>query len=408
MRILVIGRYIRHPIFNIREYDYVCFVNCEGKHSNSSKFRCICANSLYHDRIVKTNHSSCLIYNPHSLKLKTRKQDVEIPKYYLDAVKFACPDYNESNVGWCSTGLMSLFYFLYSGKYSVDILGFSHFSLLNGVIHPEHGMRDAHDGSVGRHSSDLEYQLAQFLVKNYKEKIAVHKSNFKGIATLKHFTDNCSASVFIIGDSHTRIFKNMPIQKFMKVRSATTMYRVYRDGIRDLVNPNHERAIPLESVETPKQGDICFFSFGYVDVINNILKHKTPVKELVHRYVKAIKEYAHRFIIYPVIQIDLIQQPSDLSHKHTGSLAERINLQREMYENLKKCCEANKISSFEYTSEYENPDGTFNTKMALSEDNAHIGHNSTTAIHCSGCVKCAGANALKIWDKFYNIEINMR
>ena len=167
MKVLLVGRYIRHPIFNIREYDHVCFVNCESKHPPSAKFKCICANSLYKDRIVMKNHVSCLVYNPHNLKMRIRKQDVEIPKYYLDAVKFACPDYNESDVGWCSTGLMSLFYFLYSGKYEVDIVGFSHFSLMNGVITPEHGMRDAHDGSVGRHSSNLEYQLAQFLVNNY-------------------------------------------------------------------------------------------------------------------------------------------------------------------------------------------------------------------------------------------------
>lgn len=407
-KILVVGRYLKHPIYNLREYDHICFVNCENKHPRSSRFMCVCANSLYEERIKRRGHDGCILYNPHNIFIRTRPQDKQIPQYYLDAIKFSCPDYHASNVGWCSTGLMALFYFLYSEKYEVDVLGFSHFSILNGVVMPEEGMQDAYDGSVGRHSSDLEFQLAQFLLNNYSTRMNIHRSNFKGVTPLKHFIDNCAAAVFIIGDSHNRIFKHMPIRKYLKIRSATTMFRVYRDGIDALLNPKHERAIPLEKDEIPRQGDVCFFSFGYVDVINNILRHRTPVQEIVHKYVKAIKEYAHKRLVYPIIQVDLIQQPADLSHKHTGSLQERIKIQKQMHHHLKSSCIDNKISMFEYTSEYENPDGTFNTVKALSEDNAHIGHNSTNAVSCTGCEKCAGENARKIWEKFYQIEINMR
>ena len=407
MRILIIGRYLVNPIYNIRDYDHVCFVNCESRHPGSSDYKCLCSNSLFVERMQKRNHDRCIVYNPHNRPLKVRPRDVIIPKYYLDAIKFACPDYNESNVGGCSTGLMAIFYFLYSGRYDVDIAGFSHYSIMNGVVEPEEGMQDTIDGSIGRYSPQLEYQLAEFMSVNYSSKLVIHKSKFKGITNLKYFIDNCSAAVFMIGDSHLRIFKHMPIKKYLKIRSATTMFRVYRDGIDDLLKPTHERCIPLESKETPKHGDICFFSFGYVDVINNIVKHNTPVNTIVHRYVRHIKDHCDLKMIFPIIQVDLIQQPSDVSHKHTGTLQERIRIHDEMCRFLKLYCNEYTISMFEYTDEYKKDDGTFDTKKALSEDNAHIGHNSTNAVTCEGCEKCSGKNAKQIWNKFYNLEISM-
>lgn len=269
-------------------------------------------------------------------------------------------------------------------------------------------MKDAYDNSRGRHDVYLEEQFARYLYTKHHDKLIIHKSNFTGSVPLKYFIDNCQSNVFIIGDSHNRIFKHIPIRKHLKIRGSTTMFRVYRDGIQKLLNPNHDRKIRgMESKRSPHQGDVCFFSFGYVDIINNILKHNTSIQEMVDKYISEIINYADDTRIYPIVQIDTVAQPSDLTHQHVGSIPERIQLQMEMYECLKSTCIDKKLSCFEYTSEYVNFDGTFDAVKALSEDGAHIGHSYTNSVKCSGCEKCKGANAQYIWERFYNTYINM-
>ena len=237
---------------------------------------------------------------------------------------------------------MAIFYFLYSSEYDVTVLGFSHFNLEKGIIVPEKDMKDAYETNICRHDTNLEAELAKHLYTNYTNslsinRLSIHKSNFIGNVSLKYYIDNCELRIFIIGDSHNRIFKHMPIKKYMKVRSATTMLGVYRDGIEELLNPNHERVIKgMESEIYPHQGDVCLFSFGYVDILNNILKDNTPIEEMVDKYINEIIKYADDKRIYPIVQVDTVAQPSDLSHTHTGSITERIKIRNEMYECLKK------------------------------------------------------------------------
>lgn len=111
MKVIIVGRYIKKPIFNIDEYDYICFVNCENKHDNSPKYKCICSDQMFLKRIVKKQHQECIVYNPYRPLFELRNGDEFVPSHLLEHIRTMCPDFKKSNVGWVSTGLMAIFFF---------------------------------------------------------------------------------------------------------------------------------------------------------------------------------------------------------------------------------------------------------------------------------------------------------
>jgi len=209
--------------------------------------------------------------------------------------------------------------------------------------------------------------------------------------------------LIISGDSHTRIFKHMkaPFSVCLKVRSATTMYRVQRDGIEQLLKDNHARASrELESHEEVSRGDVIFFCYGYVDIINNILKHEEDWRHFVKEYVRVIKEYGQKYGIIPLIQIDTVPQPEDDRHTYIGSLSRRTQLREDMYEFLKSETIKEGICGIDlYNKRYDNEQGQLSKNMTYSQDNAHIGHNSSNANSCKGCELCTGKEAKYIWSR---------
>ena len=86
--------------------------------------------------------------------------------------------------------------------------------------------------------------------------------------------------IFVLGDSHVRIFKHMARETDLPIhifpRSATTLFSVGRDGIDSVItSKSHKRCVELDSEEQPGHGDILVTSFGYVDVLNNLVRRKT-------------------------------------------------------------------------------------------------------------------------------------
>ena len=95
MKVLVIGRYLKTPIYNIDEYDYICYVNCENKHDNLPKYKCICEKGLGYPRCVKRKHQECIIFDVHQTKFKLRKGDKIIPTQHLEYIRTVCPGFKK-------------------------------------------------------------------------------------------------------------------------------------------------------------------------------------------------------------------------------------------------------------------------------------------------------------------------
>lgn len=215
--------------------------------------------------------------------------------------------------------------------------------------------------------------------------------------------------IHIIGDSHSRIFLKMKKyvkQKYkvvFKIRSAQTMFRVVRDGMEKTLSPYHERVSEFEDSDSINEGDILYISFGYVDIINNFLKYeKSTYKPLIENYVETIKKFCTQTKTIPIIQTDTIPQPSDLKHTYTGSLEDRIVLRNTIRNMILDTCKEQNVLIFEYTENCIKKDGTFETKKTFSEDNAHIGHSSSTS-NCRGCFKCEGDIPKNIWNSLLKL-----
>jgi hypothetical protein len=201
--------------------------------------------------------------------------------------------------------------------------------------------------------------------------------------------------------------KNYVKQKYnlvFKIRSATTLYRVVRDGIEKTISPYHERKTEFENSDKINEGDILYFSFGYVDIINNFLKYEqSTYKPLITNYVETIKKFCTKTKSIPIIQTDTIPQPSDLNHTHTGSLTDRIMLRNIIRNMILESCKEHNILIFEYTEKYIKNDGTFETEKTFSEDKVHIGHSAITYPNCRGCFKCEGDIPKNIWNSLLKL-----
>jgi hypothetical protein len=197
--------------------------------------------------------------------------------------------------------------------------------------------------------------------------------------------------IILVGDSHTRIFKHFGrhcgVTVEAKPRGAVTMYRVVRDGIDAILSRSHERKQFLEQYDV-QRGDIVVYSFGYVDILNNILRHDVDIIELTKKYVTSISQHADLHGYVPIIQVDSIPQPEDLKHTHFGSLKDRNIVRKEMRENLIAECGVFDIGTIEYCDWYENLSGNFDNIKGMSEDNAHIGHRELSSVNCKGCIRC--------------------
>lgn len=214
--------------------------------------------------------------------------------------------------------------------------------------------------------------------------------------------------VHIIGDSHVRIFlqmdkflkkTNKKISIFVKARSAVTLYRVVRDGLDILLNHKHERANIRESTEQIIPGDIIVFCFGYVDIINNMLKYdKYHNEKLVEQYVSLISTYCKSRNVIPIIQTDTIPQPWDSSHVHFGDLSSRIKLREWLSTCMIGYCKVFNVKTFRYCDHFQRSDHTFDSKLYGSEDNAHIGHGESKSLSCHGCSLCSGHSAQYVWN----------
>lgn len=359
-RVLIIGRYIKTPIFNSHEYDHVCYVNCRRDriHEQSSKYTCFVSDGFY-NRLKPKNHVACTMYNPTSKEMKIRDMDNELPPSVLIKIKEMFPEIVEKykNIPnfplWPTTGIMSVYHYLTSTDYEVHVLGLSHFGLANNVLVPEQGMKDSADKpcNLGRHSVQLEYVIAKHLYETFNKRLIVHPSNIKEPVLLKYLLDCSKARIFIIGDSHNLIFNNMPVNKYMKIRSDTTMSRVCQDGIDKLIDNDCKTPLNIK----PSNGDILYLSFGDIDITN------------VESYVKLIKKYCSTNEMYPIIHVDFVGQP------------EYLDVQEKIRNELKECCKRNKITTFELRN-----------------------------LNCTGCAKCNDDDLSKIWNKLYNIEINMQ
>jgi hypothetical protein len=159
--------------------------------------------------------------------------------------------------------------------------------------------------------------------------------------------------VQIIGDSHVRIFKhfNKSCNLFNVVpipRSATTLFRVQRDGIDSLLNIKHERASLLEKKNISKNPKIMIFAFGYVDILNNILKHPQ------NNWTKDIENN-----IIPIINVDNVPQPECKNHTCFGNLVDRTKLRDKYNSYMKIYCINNNIEIIEFYKKYENQTKTF-------------------------------------------------
>jgi chorismate mutase len=265
--------------------------------------------------------------------------------------------------------------------------------------------------TIGIHHGDVYSIKSPKIITNLA---MFHFSNWskpdRNINCTKFHTLNCNLpihkkiNVFIVGDSHMRIFKNICTynEKFnfcLKIRSQTTMFRVQRDGIEDLLSPNHERSMKeMESTNVHNAGDVFLFSFGYVDIINNILRHNSDWKNMVNTYLECIIKFSIKYCVRVIVHVDTVVQPDDLSHTHFGSLNERTVLRNEVANFLTIQCKKKGVM---YIKLYENILENFETfpvNSRFSDDNAHIGHSKNKAISCKGCNLCTGDYAKQIWN----------
>lgn len=386
MKILIIGRYLKHPIYNVKDYDYICFINCDSKHPKTSKYRCLCSNQLF------SKHYPCLVYCPlKKSKIKLRNGDIFANG--LKSIIDIFPSFKKvQGPKWPTTGLFAIYYFLRTFEYQVDVLGFSQFNIDKTALIPTKGMIDAYNNTTGKHDVNHEYKLADYLLKTYSNRLNIHKSNFVGDSTLEYFIKNCNPNIFIIGDSHIRIFKNIPIglnRTHLIERNEATICTVYMDGIDELLN---QEISNINSEELPMSGDICLFSFGCGDITRDILKNDESIKTIVQNYVDCIHKYSLDKLIHPIIQVDFIHQQSEA---YVESLDNGINLRKEINNELKAYCLSKDISIFEHTKDSEKLSDSLYTQKPLSEDNLNI------------CDRSDEYLAKNIWNEFKEINIKM-
>jgi hypothetical protein len=221
--------------------------------------------------------------------------------------------------------------------------------------------------------------------------------------------------VQIIGDSHVRIFKhfNKSCNLFNVVpipRSATTLFRVQRDGIDALLNIEHERASLLEkNLIISKNPKIMIFAFGYVDILNNILKHpQNDWTKDIENYINKINIYCKENSIILIINVDNVPQPECENHTCYGNLVDRTELRDKYNSYMKTYCINNNIEIIEFYKKYENKTKTFSFDKLISEDGAHIGHNANNAIKCNGCELCYGNEAKYLYKILENKLIEIK
>ena len=187
--------------------------------------------------------------------------------------------------------------------------------------------------------------------------------------------------IHVIGDSHSRLFNNVPGCKVRHI-GPRTMY-----GLRHGV-PSGNSRIPLDMRNFGvKPNEYVVYVFGEIDVRTHIGRIRDRIisqhpennnlldeilDDLVDNYIHLILDNQQQSQCLSVVAA--IVPPSDLIENPDfpfyGPIGDRVLIQQQLNTKLKDVCHQHNILYLDYISKYTNTDGTLNYEM--SDGHVHL------------------------------------
>jgi lysophospholipase L1-like esterase len=187
------------------------------------------------------------------------------------------------------------------------------------------------------------------------------------------------AAIHVIGDSHSREFRQIPSCKIHWL-GPITMHRVGRDGLA---------CVNLQQLKV-KEGDVAVFAFGEIDVRCHIGKQRDQknrdldevIENLVIPYFHtlALNRALYKkllIVVYSVTPpVEICLNPKFPSY---GPVEDRVAIAKTLNARLADLCKQLEIEFLDVYEDYANPDGTL--KVEYSDGGVHIApaHNQAIA-----------------------------
>lgn len=214
--------------------------------------------------------------------------------------------------------------------------------------------------------------------------------------------------LYILGDTTTLIFKHIekitgkPVS--VVVRKDLYLEDVVNSAVAGLLSPKHEKRVKLHWNNKDKKhddqinrNDVLILCFGYNDAYDMFGgKSDDYVKAIVDKYVEAARQTKSLLGLSKVfINCDVLPPPNESNKRKTAA---RIRLRNKLVEMLKESVKnSTDVYEWYFGNQFTSDLGTFDTKLAHSEDGKHVGHGVNKACDCNGCVVCCGHSAMIAW-----------